>query len=216
MNSPISGNTNRRSNTAAASTNTASASVKAEDEVIRNRANAISDSADSVAWAARRKSTASTLAKRSASATISLGHRAPCVISSRRRQPAVEGKLRLVHAPDGETAGRTWDLGESRSATVTLGNGRDCPVALTGDPTLLPKMALIRAERGADGQIIPWLIDLSGTGAAQVKGKPHSSRQALADGDVIQLGAYQLRYENLSLHRNAQAWRPPARKGWSK
>lgn len=138
------------------------------------------------------------------------------VVSSRRRQPAVEGKLRLVHAPDGETAGRTWDLGEFRSAAVTLGSGRDCPVALTGDPTLLPKMALIRAERSADGPVTPWLIDLSGAGAAQVKGKPRSTRQTLADGDVIELGAYQLRYENLSLHRQAQTWRPPAGRSWSK
>jgi hypothetical protein len=151
-----------------------------------------------------------------AGATILVAGGGLGAISSRRRQPAVEGKLRLVHAPAGEPSGRAWDLGESGKATVALGGSRDCPIALTGDPTLLPKMALIRAERGADGQIIPWLIDLSGTGAAQVKGKPRTTRQTLADGDVIELGAYQLRYENLSLHRNAQAWRPPAGRGWSK
>lgn len=130
----------------------------------------------------------------------------------RRRRPVVEGKLRMIHAPEGERPGKTWDLGDSQRSALGLGRGSDQAVALPGDPELPPRAAIIRAERSADGKIAPWLIDLSNTGIAQVKGKPRSARIALADGDVIEIGAYQLRYENVSLHRQAQPWRPPAKR----
>jgi hypothetical protein len=129
--------------------------------------------------------------------------------SLRRRRPIVEGKLRVLQAPEGEQPGKTWNLGDSRRTVVGVGRGSDQLVALSNDPALLPKTALIRAERGADGHVTPWLVDLSGIGMVRIKGKPRGSRVALADGDVIEIGAYLLRYENVGLHRQAQPWRPP-------
>ena len=127
----------------------------------------------------------------------------------RRRQPALEGKLRTLRTPEGERAGKAWDLGEQRRPTAGLGRGADQTVMLPGDPTLLPKTALIRTDRDSDGKIAPLLVDLSGAGMVQVKGRPRADRYTLADGDVIEIGAYQLRYENVNLRRQAQPWRPP-------
>lgn len=128
----------------------------------------------------------------------------------RRQSPALEGKLRMVQAPEGEPAGRSWDFGQSRRSKVIVGTSRENDIMLARDPELLPRTAIIRAERGADGETIPVLSDLSGRQLAQVKGQPAGSRQMLQDGALIQIGAYQLRYENLTLRRQAKSWRPPS------
>lgn len=130
--------------------------------------------------------------------------------SARRQSPALEGKLYVVQAPAGEQNGRCWDLGESRRSKVILGTGRDCGIVLAHDPALLPKTAVIQAEQDADGPMIPVLADLSGRQLAHVQGQAPGLRQRLQDGALIQVGAYQLRYENLVLRRAAASWRPPS------
>lgn len=134
----------------------------------------------------------------------------------RSQQPTVEGALRLISGPGSQLTGQVWDLEALRRRSLSLGWAKRCDVVLARDPTLPAKAARIVAQRSDDGRIAPVLIDLcsssqQGLGspsAVRVQGQPIGRRYPLHDQDVLQIGAYQLRYENLALRRQAQAWQP--------
>lgn len=115
-----------------------------------------------------------------------------------RRQPQVEGVLRLVQGPAGQPTGVRWDLSQRRRRAVTLGSNSRCEVALLHDPGLPAQAAIIAANvRG------PQLSDVSGSQVVRINGKSVAGPVALRDGDRIDVGGYQLRYENLALRRRS-------------
>ncbi|MFQ6059158.1 MAG: VWA domain-containing protein [Anaerolineae bacterium] len=125
-----------------------------------------------------------------------------------RNQPLVDGTLRLVQGPEGEKAGRVWDLSQPGRGVVALGRAAGCDVVLAHDLSLPPQAAVIRARRDTEGHVEPILTDLSGDGMVLVNGQAAGRDRRLNDGDLIQVGGYRLRYENLSLRVRAQVWRP--------
>lgn len=136
----------------------------------------------------------------------------------RRNQPLLEGSLRLVRGPEGEQVGRVWDLGHLGRGSATVGRGAGCSVILAHDPEIAPVVAVICAGRDPDDDPAPMLTDLpvtadgpgTGDGKVVVNGQPAKNGRRLNDGDLVQIGSYQLRYENLDLRVRAQAWRRPA------
>jgi len=131
-------------------------------------------------------------------------------------QPLVDGTLRIVQDPRKEEAGRVWDLGRMNRGSVTLGRAAGCDIVLAHDPSLPPRAAIIQARRDADGHVEPILADLSDEGMVLINGQradpgvsaTKSRSYRLRDGDLIQIGGYCLRYENLSLRVRDQVWRP--------
>lgn len=119
----------------------------------------------------------------------------------RRRRPLLDGSLRLVAGPAGQVPGQIWELGHMAKSAVTLGSARQCEVVLPDDAQIAPRAARIELYRNGDEVSMPLLVDLGGKGSTRIEGKPIGRRYPLSDGDVIKLGAYQLRYENLALRR---------------
>lgn len=117
----------------------------------------------------------------------------------RSRRPLLVGVLRVTRSPAGQTVGQSWDLSAQTRRSVTLGSGRRCEVSLPNDPLAPAQAALIRSP--VDAGSSPLLFDLTPQAAVRVNGQPVGKQHALADGDTIELGSYQLRYENLALRR---------------
>lgn len=124
------------------------------------------------------------------------------VVGRRSRRPPVPvpGALRVVQGPSGSPAGQRWDLSQHRRGQVTLGRSSRCEVALPQDPDLPLRAALIRCQMRR-GEPVPYLSDLTGQGLVRVNGQPAAQPVALYDGDLLELGNYALRYENLTLRR---------------
>lgn len=128
----------------------------------------------------------------------------------RRAVPLLEGTLRRLTAPSGQTImPARLDLGTLGRREISLGPGPNARLRLAhvaGEPT--PAARLV-ARRGPDGQPgVVLVIQAVGdqAGQAQVNGLPIAGEWLLRDGDVIALGAWRLRYENL--RRRAPAHRP--------
>jgi hypothetical protein len=135
-------------------------------------------------------------------AGIVLGLSAVVVVGSgirRRSRPMLAGVLRVTRGPNGQTVGQSWDLSAQRHRSATLGSGGRCYVSLPGDTLLPERAALIRSA--LDVESGPLLVDLTSQGAVGVNGSPVTRQHELTDGDSIELGSYQLRYENLALRR---------------
>jgi len=126
----------------------------------------------------------------------------------RQNQPLVEGTLRLVQGPEAEKTGRAWDLGQLGRGSATVGRAAGCDVVLAHDLDAPSHAAIIRARHDADRHVQPTLTDVSGDGAVLINGQPAGKDRQLKDGDLIHVGGYLLRYENLSLRVRTQAWRP--------
>lgn len=123
------------------------------------------------------------------------------------RQPRVQGTLRLIQAPPGEPAGRSWNLGTLNKTAISIGSQPRSDVVLAHDSQLMPRTALIRARVKDGREDAPLLIDLAGAGHARVQGQLVGKQYSLHDGDLLQVGAYVLRYENLALRRGARTWK---------
>ncbi len=126
----------------------------------------------------------------------------------RRTAPLLEGTLRRLSAPAGREVPARLDLDALRQKTVRLGPDpeADLPLPHTADaPT--PTARLV-ARREPSGVGIALVVE-ERTGeadAVRVNDLPLAGEWALHDGDVIQLGAYRFRYENL--RRRAPAHQP--------
>jgi len=97
--------------------------------------------------------------------------------------PPAQAGPRLCGALIGE--GRTWLL---EGAVTVIGRSRQCDVVLT-DPNISRRHAEVR--RDADQYL---LVDLDSTNGLMVNGR-EVKRAALAEGDRLQLGTTQLRFE---------------------
>lgn len=123
-------------------------------------------------------------------------------------RPLVEGTLHLVQGPETEKAGRTWNLGQLGRGSVTLGRTVRSDVVLAHDLEVPPQAAVIHARYDANGCVQPILTDVSGDGAVLINNQPVGRGCQLNDGDLIRIGHYLLRYENLSLRVKTRAWQP--------
>ncbi|MDW8318520.1 MAG: VWA domain-containing protein [Anaerolineae bacterium] len=121
-------------------------------------------------------------------------------LRSRRFPPPVPGMLRVTQGPSGSPGGQRWDLSQRRRSQVTLGRSSRCEVALPQDPDLPLRAAVIRCQVRR-GEPVPYISDLTGQGLVRVNGQPVAQPTALYDGDLLELGSYALRYENLALRR---------------
>lgn len=116
-----------------------------------------------------------------------LGAGGGAMMLARQRRPILAGQWRVLHAPDRE-AGYTLALPASRSA-VSLGEclGLDQAVAK------------LQPNRDAGEALETWLVPQpdGGTSALRCNGQPLTTPHRLQDGDVIEVGGYRLRYENV-------------------
>ncbi len=113
----------------------------------------------------------------------------------RRAAPLLEGTLRRLAAPSGQTVPARLDLDALERRDVSLGPGPNATLRL-------PCAAGVRlvARIGPDGQPGTILTVQSGedpAGQVQVNDLPVASEWPLRDGDVISLGPWRFRYENL-------------------
>ena len=133
------------------------------------------------------------------------------LLIARRHRPVLEGQWRVLDAPQGCRTGQVIEL--PGQAAVTLGgHGKDA-LALPGGPALEAPVASLRAGRGPEGEMEIWLSPLEGAASASptVNGRPLSYAHRLEDGDVLSVGGYRLRYENLRQAADRLAQRRPRR-----
>lgn len=123
------------------------------------------------------------------------------------RQPAplLEGNLRRLAAPPaGNAAPVRLDLDTLRRPQLSLGPGQGSDVPLPGPAERPTPPVRLAARRDQGGRVTVVLVAGSG-GAVQVNHLPLSGEWPLQDGDVIDLGAYRFRYENLR-RRKGTGW----------
>ena len=125
-----------------------------------------------------------------------------------RNRPLVEGTLRLVQGPRLEKAGQSWELGQLGRGSVSLGRAAGCDVVLAHDLEVPFQVAIIGAQHDANGHLQPTLPDVSGDEVVLINGQPAGKDHKLNDGDLIRIGSYLLRYENLPLRVRTRAWQP--------
>jgi pSer/pThr/pTyr-binding forkhead associated (FHA) protein len=83
--------------------------------------------------------------------------------------------------------GRTFEAGP---VPLTLGRSEDNAVALKGDEFASGHHARIESQR--DGV---WILDLGSTNGTFVNGARLDGRRQLREGDVVQIGDTELRFE---------------------
>ena len=145
----------------------------------------------------------------------------------RRNRALLDGMLRLIQAPQGRATGKRWDLSRLGKSTVTLGWDSRCDVVLNAVPTppgvgsptrgangglgiegdIVGQMAQIRAIRSDDRGSQLSFIDLIRDGSVLVNDQPPGRGHYLAHGDVIQIGGYKLRYENVLRRKQGMSQR---------
>jgi len=93
--------------------------------------------------------------------------------------------------------------------SAVLGGTGKAAVPLPGE---CPRVVL-RAARAPDGERETWVAPLAGEEASAVAFNecPLATARRLCDGDVLTLGAYRLRYENLRQAGARRARRRPQR-----
>jgi hypothetical protein len=127
----------------------------------------------------------------------------------RRMAPLLEGTLRRLTAPSGQTMPARLDLSALGRREISLGPGPNaglCLAHVAGDPTPAARLVARRRPDGQPGVVLALRAEGDLAGKAQVNGLPLAGEWLLRDGDVIALGAWRLRYENL--RRRAPAHRP--------
>ena len=139
---------------------------------------------------------------------LALGTGLGCLWRHRRNQPLVEGALRLIQGPEGEETGWVWHLGQWARKTITIGSSTGCDIVLSRDPRIAARAALIRIEQDDDGHARVVLDSLGEAGSVHVNGRAIHRLQQIHDGDVVQVGAYRLQYENLRLRMQDLTWQP--------
>lgn len=124
----------------------------------------------------------------------------------RRTAPLLGGVLRRLSAPANRGVPARLDLDALRQGAISLGPDAAADLHLPDAPEHPTPPARLVARLEADGQTGVILVvepEAGGGQPAQVNGLPVVGACALYDGDIIQLGAYRFRYENLRR-------RPPA------
>jgi pSer/pThr/pTyr-binding forkhead associated (FHA) protein len=100
--------------------------------------------------------------------------------------PKPAGRLVVASSSAVET-GKAYQTGP---VPLTIGRAKDNTVALAGDDFASAHHARIEATR--DGV---WIVDLDSTNGTFVNGKRLDGRRKLREGDVVQVGDTELRFE---------------------
>lgn len=101
--------------------------------------------------------------------------------------PLPSGGRLLVERSKGVPAGKVFDAGP---VPVSVGRSADNTIALDGDEFASAHHARIESQR--DGV---WILDLGSTNGTFVNGEPVEGRRQLHDGDRVQIGDTELRFE---------------------
>jgi pSer/pThr/pTyr-binding forkhead associated (FHA) protein len=101
--------------------------------------------------------------------------------------PAASGGRLVVAKSKSLENGRTFDAGP---VPVTIGRASDNTVSLSEDEFASGHHARIESQR--DGV---WIIDLGSTNGTFVNGARLDGRRKLREGDVVQVGDTELRFE---------------------
>lgn len=134
-------------------------------------------------------------------------------LRQRRLAPFLEGTLRRQVAPPttaGSAAPSRLDLDALRRQEIRLGSGPGVDLVLPGaaDAPTPPVRLAARREPGGRGVAVVLVVEAAGTtGPVLVNHLPVTGEWPLQDGDVIELGAYRFRYENLR-RRRGNEWSP--------
>lgn len=118
----------------------------------------------------------------------------------------VDGRLRLMAGPPGMGTGQVWNLGELRRRTIRLGRDPGCEVVLSAEVTEPPVSARIEHRGNGAGPGETWLVKLAEAGQVRVNRSPVRGEVRLTGWDVIEVGEWTLRYENLRERAQAGAW----------
>jgi pSer/pThr/pTyr-binding forkhead associated (FHA) protein len=100
--------------------------------------------------------------------------------------PAPSGRL-VVASSNAVEAGQTFQAGP---VPLTIGRAGDNTIPLTGDDFASAHHA--RIEAGRDGV---WIVDLNSTNGTFVNGARLDGRRKLREGDMVQVGETELRFE---------------------
>jgi hypothetical protein len=128
----------------------------------------------------------------------------------RRRRPRVtlDGSLRVLAAPSSHPVGTVIDLPAAPS--VVLGGADKGAVPLPGASSRVT----LHAGHAPEGDVESWVASPSGeaTETITLNGRSLEAARRLCDGDVLTLGDYRLRYENLRQAGARHARRRPRRR----
>lgn len=140
-----------------------------------------------------------------------LGGAGGLLVRRRWTRATLDGGLRMLAAPPGQPAGAVLEL--PATPTVVLGGTDKGAVPLPGE---VPRVTL-RAGSAPEGGVETWVAPLAGDSetTTALNGSPLKSARLLRDGDVLTLGSYRLRYENLRQAGARRARHRPRRKASS-
>ena len=93
----------------------------------------------------------------------------------------------VVTASPALSPGKAFETGP---VPLTIGRGDDNAIVLAGDDFVSTRHARVEAQR--DGI---WVVDLASTNGIFVNGDRIDGRRRLRDGDVVRIGATELRFE---------------------
>lgn len=102
-------------------------------------------------------------------------------------RPAQAGGRLVVERSDALKTGRAFPAGP---VPLTIGRGADNDVVLAGDDFASGHHARIESQR--DGV---WVLDLGSTNGTFVNGARLDGRRLLHEGDLVQIGDTELRFE---------------------
>jgi len=112
---------------------------------------------------------------------------APAQVAQARAEAGVVPGRLVVTRSKVVPVGRAFDAGP---VPTTIGRAEDNVVVLTGDDYASGQHA--RVESGLDGT---WVIDLGSTNGTYVNGERIDGRRRLHEGDLLQVGDTELRFE---------------------
>jgi hypothetical protein len=116
-------------------------------------------------------------------------------LTARRRRPRLVGQWRVLSGPGEGTRGRVLALPPTRSSQPL--DGEYLPgLRLEGEPQASVR---VQARQGEAGSVEVWLEPLRAEASEPVclNRRPLNAAQRLHDGDLVAVGAYRLRYENV-------------------
>lgn len=121
-------------------------------------------------------------------------------LRQQRTTPLLEGALRWLSSPFAsadQTIPARFDLDKLRRREIRLGSGPQAGLLLPRETSGPSVTVQLMARREPDGQISMVLAVPVESGLVRVNNLPVTGEWPLQDGDVLELGAYRFRYENL-------------------
>lgn len=122
-------------------------------------------------------------------------------LRQQRTRPLLEGTLRWLAAPaatSAQTIPARFDLDQLRRSEIRLGNEPDAELSLPPAGSVVSVTVRLVARREPDGQLsIAVVTEPAASDHVRVNNVPVSGEWPLQDGDVLEVGGYRFRYENL-------------------